>query len=167
MSGKQDKPENKKIKPGEVVADKEYEIEIEEPAKDVFQITLANDAARRALAAGQRAHPEDAVTILVRALDATLCVIDAELTGIDGPWWGEPEVSGHNDGTPHRFRVQVNKARKRQLITQCARISGIGKHEAVRRLTATALRLVIFENGEPMDPNLHPMLAGKTSSTVH
>ena len=165
MSDHQESP--KTVKPGELFANKVYEIKINEPVKDVFRITLANEAARRVLRRGQDAEHQNDVTVLVGYLDTTLDVIGEEVTGIYYGWWGPPGVTGQNDGTPHRFDVQVSDPRKRELIKQCARISGIEEHEAVRRLTAAALGLVIFENGDPDEPEAHPMLTGKTSTTVH
>ena len=69
-------------------------------------------------------------------LDTTLDVIGEEVTGMYYPWRRPPGVTGQNDGTPHRFDVQINDPRKRELIKQCSKISEVEEHEAVRRLTA-------------------------------
>ena len=166
MSDHQESPK-RRLRPGELLASKVYEIDVEEPAKDVFRITLANEASRRVLRLGQEADRQNEVTVLVGYLDTTLDIIGEEVTGMYYPWSRPPGITGQNDGTPHRFDVQINDPRKRELIKQCAKISGVEEHEAVRRLTAAALGLVIFENGDPEEPKLHPMLTGETSTTVH
>lgn len=51
MSDHQESP--KTVKPGELFANKVYEIKINEPVKDVFRITLANEAARRVRVGGR------------------------------------------------------------------------------------------------------------------
>ena len=166
MSDHQESPK-RRLRPGELLASKVYEIDVEEAAKDVFRITLANEASRRVLRLGQDADHQNEVTVLVGYLDTTLDIIGEEVTGMYYPWSRPPGITVQNDGTPHRFDVQINDPRKRELIKQCAKVSGVEEHEAVRRLTAAALRLVIFENGDPEEPRLHPMLTGETSTTVH
>ena len=57
------------------------------------------------------------------------------------------------------------------MAVKCTKLDRFGRARIVdfchRLLTAAALRLVIFENGDPEETKLHPMLTGETSTTVH
>ena len=162
----------KVAKRGELVADDEYEIEVEEVDEATFGIRLKNDAARRALGVGQREAHDDSATTLANALDGTLSAISDEFTGVDmlllDMLLGAPiGVNGESDGTPYQVTIHIKNKAKRQLVERCATASGIDRLETMRRLTTLALRLILFESRPPEDPRVHPMLSESTPKTVH
>ena len=148
-------------------AETEYEIEIDEPREEVFQITLRNEAARLALATGRRGPNESSAAMLIGALDATLDAIYSDITGAVCLSLAEPGLSDGNSGTPGCITVHIDDSRKRALIADCARTWKIDRGEAMRRLTALALRLIVFENTDDEEPELDQMLADNGSTTVH
>ena len=154
-------------RPGELLADDEYEIEVEELDEVTFEITLKNDAARRALEMGQKERDYDGASTLASALDGTLNAIEAEMTGLASLLWAPVGITGENDGTPNRVTIQVRNVGKRKLIERCGAASGTDQQETVRRLTTLALRLILFETKPAETPDIHPMLAGSTPKTVH
>ena len=105
--------------------------------------------------------------MLIGALDATLDAIYSEITGAGCLSLAEPGLSDGNSGTAECITVHIDDSTKRALISDCARTSKIDRGEAMRRLTARALRLIVFENTDDEEPDLDQMLADNGSTTVH
>ena len=153
-------------KPGVLVPDDEYEIEVRKVDEHSFEITLGNDPAHRALGVGQTQRHDDSARTLAMALDGTLNAIDEEIRKLETMLLGPVGISGESGRTPYQFTIRIKDEHKLRVIEQCARTSGIDQLETMRRLTTLALRLIIFESRPPGDPEVHPMLES-SPKTVH
>ena len=153
--------------PATLPADAEYEIHARETGHHRFEVTLTNEAARRALATGQTRRTDDSATTLGNAIDGALEAIGEDLDAEEAPLAGRRGVRGERTGTAYRFRIEIVDPRRRRVFGRCSAASGVGREETMRRLAACVLRLILFENEEREDPEVHPLLGGETAHTVH